>query len=177
MNFSIIVAMDEKRGIGKNGDLPWRLPEDLKHFKNITIATDHSECNNVVIMGRKTWDSLPLSFRPLPDRLNIVLSRNPDYDLNDAIVCDHLDKALSLCENKTQEGIVDQVFVIGGGVLFEQAVQDSRCEKLFVTEINADFACDTFFPMIPLDFVEESCSDRQVSGDLTYCFKCLVKKK
>src|SRR5690242_16184462 len=79
--FSIVVAMDQKRGIGKAGGLPWHLPADLKHFKKITTTRFLDKTyQNVVIMGRKTWDSLPINFRPLPDRINIVLTRNDKLD-------------------------------------------------------------------------------------------------
>ena len=76
--FSLIVAMDSQNGIGKNGQLPWHLPADLKHFKEITCTVRDPKKQNVVLMGRKTWDSIPEKFRPLPGRINVVLTRHPD---------------------------------------------------------------------------------------------------
>merc|ERR1711972_1237626 len=72
---SVIVATTQKGGIGKDGTIPWKLPEDMGHFKKVTTAAPHGKIN-AVIMGRKTWDSIPVNFRPLPDRINVVLSRS-----------------------------------------------------------------------------------------------------
>ena len=81
IKFSLVVAMDEERGIGKQGTLAWRLPADLKHFKEITTEVKDMKKQNAVIMGRKTWESLPEKFRPLPQRLNIVVTTQPNYVL------------------------------------------------------------------------------------------------
>jgi len=146
MNFSIIVAIDEKGGIGKNNTLPWHLPADLKHFKELTTG-------GTVIMGRNTWESIPEKFRPLPNRLNIVLTGNLNYVVPEGVkLASSLDGALAVSEGKT--------FVIGGAKVFEEAIRHENCTELFVTKIESTFDCDTFFPFIPLDFqvAEESIS-------------------
>ena len=86
VNFSIVVAMDEQQGIGKGGKLPWHIPGDLKYFKNLTTKTKLPDKKNVVIMGRKTWESLPQNFRPLSKRINVVLTRNKIFYLPITIV-------------------------------------------------------------------------------------------
>lgn len=161
--FSLVVAMDRARGIGHKDDLPWpRIAGDMKFFKTLTTHPERAvaearhglaprspsapasgdDCN-AVLMGRKTWESLPKAFRPLPGRLNGVLSRS-GLDLGDAAeVWDSLDAALSDLED-TEE--VREVFVIGGGQIFAEAVKHPDCARLYVTEIDAEFECDTFFP-------------------------------
>lgn len=123
---NIIAALDEKRGIGKNGKLPWYLPEDLKRFKEIT--TGHT-----VIMGRKTFESIG---KPLPKRINIVITNNPNFQAEDIVVCNSLDEALEKAKGNT--------FIIGGGEIFKQTIL--RADKLFLTLVKGDFECDTFFP-------------------------------
>lgn len=139
--FAIIVAVDENRGIGKAGKLPWHLPSDLKHFSKLTTG-------GTVIMGRKTWESLPDKYRPLPGRLNIVMSRSPQLSesLPDGVFAAH-----SLSESVEKAGTAQptkSIFLIGGGELFQQALHHPECQRLFVTEVMGDFECDTFFPEI-----------------------------
>ncbi len=123
---SIIAALDERRGIGKNGQLPWQLPEDLKRFKEIT--TGHT-----VIMGRKTFESIG---KPLPNRTNIIITNNLDFQAQDITIAYSLDEALEKAKG--------DVFIIGGGEIFNQAIL--RADKLYLTLVKGDFNCDTFFP-------------------------------
>lgn len=129
---SIIAAIDEKRGIGKNGQLPWHISEDLKRFKEITSG-------HTVIMGRKTFESIG---KPLPNRKNIVISRNlllPDisiYQAKDINVANSLDEALGIAKG--------EVFIIGGGQVYAEAI--TKADKLYLTQVEGDFNCDTFFP-------------------------------
>lgn len=129
---SCIVAMGADNSIGLNGDMPWHLSEDLKHFKAVT--TGHP-----VIMGRKTWESLPK--KPLPGRRNIVVTRNASYDAPGAETAGSLSDALDLLAPD------DSPFLIGGGSLYSQAIQ--MCGRLVVTHINTLVpSADTFFPAI-----------------------------
>lgn len=131
-NLSIIVAVAGDGSIGRRGDMPWHLPEDLKHFKTVTMGEP-------VIMGRKTWESLPK--RPLPGRLNIVVTRNPVYEAPGAEVACSLDAALELCS----EGSAP--FIIGGATLYREAMP--RCGRMFVTEVMTEVPdADTWFPEI-----------------------------
>lgn len=139
MKFALIAAVDKKLGIGKNNTLPWRLPADLSYFSHLTTSNG----NNAVIMGRKTWESLPASHRPLKNRLNIVISSNNEYKVpSGVIVASSLDEGLK----RAGEERVEAVFVIGGGSVFKESLTHSECEVIYLTEINAVFNCDTFFP-------------------------------
>lgn len=130
MPFTIIVAMDRQRGIGIRNSLPWHLPEDLAHFKRTT--TGHP-----IIMGRKTFESIG---RPLPNRRNIVVTRNRSWQHVGVEVVASLDQAAQLTAGQ-------QAFVIGGAQIYEHALPMTN--RLIVTEIDQTFDCDTFLP--PLD--------------------------
>ena len=136
MTVSLVVAMAENRVIGRNNQLPWYLPEDLKYFKRVTMGKP-------IIMGRKTFESIG---RPLPGRTNIVISRNPDYKAEGIRVVQSLDQALDLCESLAVVDGGDEAMVIGGAELFEQALE--YADRLFLTEVHAEVPGDTFFPEI-----------------------------
>lgn len=156
---TFIVAMDRNRGIGVNNRLPWRLPEDLAHFKRTT--TGHS-----IIMGRKTYDSIG---RPLPNRRNIVVTRNPSWQ---AAGVESVLSPQAACD-LVPDG--EQAFIIGGAELFVQTLPLADC--LIVTEINAEYPCDTFFPAIDSDHWKET--DRQeyhsASSGLDYAIVTYVR--
>jgi len=157
MTFHIIAAMDLNRGIGKNNDLAWRLKGDMKHFKETTTGSS-------VIMGRKTWESLPEAFRPLPNRENIVLTRNPDYSLPDGVVlAGSLDEALQLASE-------DYIYVIGGATLYAEAIQHKDCKGMSITLVNGEFDCDAFFPEIPAGMNQKGSTPFYKEGDLEYAF-------
>jgi dihydrofolate reductase len=134
-DFALIVSCTrEKRVIGKNNSLIWRIPSDLKQFREKTIG----DGNNAVIMGRKTWESLPL--KPLPKRQNIVLTSAP---IENTLTAISLNDALQLCNH------CNQVFVIGGEKVYEEAIKSAHCKTIFLTEIlNEGIDGDVFFPFI-----------------------------
>ncbi|MBT3690094.1 dihydrofolate reductase [bacterium] len=163
MNFSIIVAIDKKRGIGINNDLPWHIKKDLKHFSETTISK--SDKLNAVIMGRKTWDSLPQNFRPLKNRLNVVLSRQDNLSLPEGVLhFKSLDEALNNLNDS------NEIFIIGGGSLYHEAIKHSGCNKLYITHVDIDKNCDTFFPEIPEKFKKTSESEVQTEDDWKFVF-------
>ena len=127
---TLIAAVARNGVIGQDNRLPWHLPADLKHFKALT--TGHA-----VIMGRKTWESLPEKFRPLPGRQNIVVTRNAGYAAEGAVVVGSLPAALAAAAG-------DEAFVIGGAELYQAALP--LAARLQLTEIDADYAGDTWFP-------------------------------
>lgn len=130
LRVTLIAALAKNRAIGINNTLPWRLPEDLKHFKALTLG-------HPIIMGRKTWDSIG---RPLPGRTNIVISRSTDYAPAGALLATSLDAALRLALDSGAA----EAFVIGGADIYRQSMPFADCLQL--TEIDHEFAADTFFP-------------------------------
>lgn len=161
-DFAIIAAMDENRGIGKNNQLPWHLSADLKHFAAVTKG-------GTVIMGRKTWESLPGTYRPLKDRLNVVVSRG-ELDLPEGVKLAHsLDEALELAEGKT--------FVIGGATLYAEAIQHPSCKELILTEVDGEADCDAFFPQIPLSFQMAGMSEEHEEKGFSFRFVTYLAEK
>ena len=120
--FQIVVAATSKMGIGKQGQLPWKLPTDMKFFKTVTATTSSPAKKNAVIMGRLTWESIPEKFRPLPGRLNVVLTRSGIKRTPEGVVVSgSLDAALALLASPPYSSEVETVFVIGGGQVFKYA--------------------------------------------------------
>ncbi len=166
--FSLVVAMDAQNGIGKDGRLPWHLPGDLKHFKDVTCQVKDPTKNNLVIMGRKTWESISEKFQPLPKRINCVLTRNKNFNFPEGVIkTGDLPAALSLAENKKLEKQIESIFVIGGAQIFQTAIQSSNCRQLYVTHILQTFPCDAFFPNFTNDFQlafkSTPCSENGIS--------------
>ena len=139
MKFSMIAAVDARNGIGKDNTIPWYLPQDLRHFQSITVGN----LKNVVIMGRNTWESIPEKFRPLKNRLNIVIT-SLQID-----ACDYtfrsIQEALDFLDSRTNIG---EVFVIGGQRMYEEGISHPDCEKLYITHLENDYDCTVFFPEI-----------------------------
>ena len=131
MKLHLILARAANGVIGKNNALPWHLPEDMAHFKRTTLGCP-------VIMGRKTWDSLPPKFRPLPGRLNVVVTRQRDWHAEGALRAHSLGEACALCPSDSN------AWVIGGAEIYAQALP--LASTAVVTEIDADFEGDAFAP-------------------------------
>ncbi len=172
--FDIIVAVDQKNGIGKNGGLPWSLSEDMQHFKKVTTQTQDSLKKNAVVMGRKTWESIPDKFRPLPDRVNVVLTRNSEFLLPEGVI--RADSLESAC-NQLKDDRIEKIFVVGGASIYAQALESEMCESIYLTRIFKDFECDTFFPSIEIQFKEIESSEEKSQDDLTYCFSSYKNNK
>lgn len=150
-NYRVVVAATREMGIGKDGKLPWRLPSDLKFFKELTVTTSDPEKKNAVVMGRKTWESIPLEFRPLPGRLNVVLTRSQSSDITtgeNVVICGSIPSALELLAEVPYCFAIEKVFVIGGGQIFRETLNASGCEAIHITEIGTSIECDTFIPSI-----------------------------
>lgn len=140
--FSLVVATDLAGGIGKDGDLPWHIPADLRWFKQVTVGEggDSDDNSNTVIMGRRTWESIPERFRPLTGRRNIVLSSR-NLDLPDGV--EHA-RSLDEAPSAASEHADGAVFVIGGGMVYAEALRHADCRRVYLTEVDATFNCDTF---------------------------------
>ncbi len=149
----MIWAQARGRVIGRDNDLPWRLPEDLAHFR-ITTAGD------AVVMGRRQWESLPEQFRPLPGRRNVVLSRDPGYEAEGAELVTTLDAALALVAE-------EDAWICGGGEVYSRAID--HADVLVVTEIDLDVEGDTFAPPIGPEWeVTEAGQWRTGAGGLRF---------
>ena len=140
MKVALIVAIDSARGIGKNNDLMWHLPNDMKFFKETTQ-------NQIVVMGRKNYDSIPEKYRPLPHRLNVVLTRNADFQAPDCEVF----TSLEACFEHFKDEMERTVYIIGGGEIYKMALESGRIEEMYITYIDKVYGADTFFPFIAED--------------------------
>lgn len=137
MIVSAIVAVSENGIIGRKGDLPWRLPDDMKFFQRTTMG-------HHVITGRKNWDSIPLKYRPLKGRPNIVVTRNADFDAPGAVVVGSLHEALALARHESET----EAFIIGGGEIYKEALAARLVDRLYITRVHAHIEGDTHFPTI-----------------------------
>ena len=152
MKISLIAAMAEDRVIGINNKLPWKLPADLAWFKKNTL-------NKPIVMGRKTWESLP--FKPLPGRDNIIISRDKTYQaknsknelISDAIICASVDEAINCANKKGHE----ELMFIGGALLYTQVLERADC--LYLTLVKGQFAGDAWFPEINFAHWQERFSE------------------
>ena len=135
MKFSLIVAMDLNRGIGKDNDLMWHLPAEMRFFTSTTKE-------QIVVMGRKNYDSIPEKYRPLPNRENVVLSRNANFDAGVCKVFTSLNDCLSHFNSEAER----KLFVIGGGQIYAEALAHPDLNEMFITTIDHAFEPDTFFP-------------------------------
>lgn len=138
--FAIVVAADEGRGIGKDGGLPWRLKGELAYFKRLTSDAPEGR-RNAVIMGRRTYESLPQKVRPLPARLNVVLSRSADSrkDSADVLQRTSLEEALRALDRRAD---VAQVFVVGGSEVYRAALLNPSCTRVYITRVHHRFDSD-----------------------------------
>jgi dihydrofolate reductase len=153
MTISIIAAIDENNVLGKDNKLIWHLPADLKHFKELT--TGHH-----IIMGRKTWESI--GKKPLPNRTNIVITRDKNYKAEGCTLVNSLDSALDAVKND------EEVFVVGGAEIYKQAM--GKASKMYITRIHHKFEGDTFFPEIGKEWFEAINNDFEKDDKNKYDF-------
>ena len=162
MTVSLIAAVARRGVIGRDGGIPWRLPEDMARFRELTVG-------HPVVMGRRTWESLPDQFRPLPGRGNVVVTRNPDWSAQGADRAGSVEDALELLESEPH------VFVIGGGEIYAAALPFA--EELLLTEIDADVEGDTTFPAWERDdFEEVERRERVAEGGTRFAFVRYVRR-
>lgn len=162
------VARARNGVIGVDGKLPWRLKSDLALFKQVTMFKP-------VIMGRKTWDSLP--FKPLPGRLNVVLSKDGSFEPNGAVVCDNFGEALEIAREQAAEDGAEEVCVIGGAALYALALP--RAHRIYVTEVDAEPEGDVVMPPFSEDAWKEIRREAHPAGegdDHAFVFRVLERK-
>jgi dihydrofolate reductase len=135
MKVALIVAMDREGGIGKNNDLMWHLPSDMQFFKQKTAG-------QIVVMGRKNHDSIPEKYRPLPNRENVILTRNSSFEAENCQVFNSIEACLEHYKNETDR----IVFIIGGGEIYRQALELNCVEEMFITHVDKVYDAETFFP-------------------------------
>jgi dihydrofolate reductase len=162
MSVSLVAAVARGRVIGRDGGIPWRIPEDMARFRELTMG-------HAVVMGRRTWESLPDQFRPLPGRDNVVVTRNPDWSAQGADRAGSLEDALELVES------APRVFVIGGGEIYAAALP--LADELLLTEIDAEIEGDTTFPRWDRDeFEEVERRERVTEGGTRFAFVRYVRR-
>ncbi|NOT74255.1 MAG: dihydrofolate reductase [Cyclobacteriaceae bacterium] len=165
MIISLIAALTTNRVIGKNNDLPWKLPDDMAYFNRTTKG-------HTVIMGRKNYDSLPAKFKPLPNRTNIVVTRQKDFKAPGCSVVHSLEEAMQL----VRKGNDEEVFNIGGAELFTLGLQFA--DRLYLTEIKTELSGDTFFPEIKRsEWTEKSRIHHTADERHAYAFDFVVYER
>eukprot|EP00040_Diaphanoeca_grandis_P027875 m.159665 g.159665 ORF g.159665 m.159665 type:complete len:189 (-) comp31145_c0_seq1:153-719(-) len=181
---SLVVAATEKWGIGQGGGLPWTLKGDMQFFKKITSTViEEGATANAVVMGRKTWESIPKKFRPLAGRVNYVLTRSTDScsaieaegtSASPVFVLGNLEAAL---EHANKNAMVGTIFIIGGATVYEESIKLPVCTTVYLTKVFHDFECDTFMPPVSdLGYViEPSFTKRVQEGDVAYEYQKYVR--
>ncbi|RWS01826.1 hypothetical protein B4U79_02207 [Dinothrombium tinctorium] len=141
---SLIAASCRNNGIGFKGTLPWRLKREMAYFTKVTSEVRDDSKRNAVIMGRKTWQAIPSKYRPLANRINVVLSKTITQkpDGCDFLFADLQQALNSMLENEH----VENIFIIGGEQIYREAIANDLCRNIFLTRIDADYECDAFFP-------------------------------
>ncbi|KAH0934772.1 hypothetical protein HID58_011889 [Brassica napus] len=179
--YQVVVAATKQMGIGKDGKLPWNLPTDLKFFKDITQTTSDPTKKNAVVMGRKTWEAIPTKHRPLPGRLNVVLTRSGGFDIantENVVTCSSVDSALHLLAAPPYCLSIERVFVIGGGDILREALNMPSCDAIHLTEIDTSIECDTFIPEVDACVYQPWCSSVPVTENgLRFRFTSFVRVK
>mgnify|MGYP001157397781 FL=1 len=162
MIISLIAAIDRNGVIGSDGDLPWNIPSDLKKFREITS-------NKPIIMGRKTWDSIG---RPLPNRDNIVISKNKNLHLEGAILASSPEQAITFAKQKAKERDTDEIMIIGGGYIYNEFIVNS--DRLYITEVDMEVEGDAFFPKIDSSKFKEISREEKSKGPEDEAYHSMV---
>lgn len=166
MKVSLIVAVSQNAMIGKDNDLIWHLPKDMKFFKDTTLG-------HHVIMGRKNFESIPHKFRPLPNRTNIVITRQSDYKAEDSIVVNSVEEALKVAKSNGE----NEAFIIGGGQIYKLSLEANLIDRIYLTRIHHSFDGDTFFSELNSDWEEIKREDCFKDDNHKYDYSFIVLEK
>tara|TARA_B110000037_G_scaffold60719_1_gene74408 strand:- start:3094 stop:3603 length:510 start_codon:yes stop_codon:yes gene_type:complete len=167
MIISIIVAISKNQVIGKNNQLIWNLPKDMKYFMDTTM-------NTTVIMGRKNYESIPKKYRPLKNRNNVIITRNKSYKAEGCLVVNSIEESLESLRNVENK----EVFVIGGGEIYKKFLEKGLIDRMYITHIDEQFDGDTFFPEINYDSWQSSeFLNHKKDESNPYNFKIMVYNK
>ena len=165
MKISMIAAMGQNRVIGKDNDIPWHLPDDFQYFKKTTEG-------HYVLMGRKNYESLPPKFKPLPNRPNVVITRNESYDAPGTEVVNSLEDAIEIARKNNEE----EAFIIGGGEIYKLGL--AYADTIYLTEINGEFEGQTIFPEFDKsEWKEVSREHHSTDERHKYSFDFVIYKK
>jgi dihydrofolate reductase len=167
MKIALIAAFSQNLVVGINNSLPWHLPEDLKYFKRTTLG-------KAIIMGRKTYESIG---RPLPNRTNIVVSRNPDFSADGVVSVTSLEEAIKHAENVNMINGVEEVMIIGGAAIYQASLP--MADRLYLTHVHANVEGDAYFPKVDFQQWEEvgrEDFDKDESNPYDYSFSVYHKK-
>jgi dihydrofolate reductase len=159
MKISLMAAMSKNRVIGNKGSIPWNMPADMKFFREKTE-------NKVILMGRKTYESLPI--RPLPNRTNLILTRDINYRAEGAIVVNSIEQALK----KAEKLDANELMVIGGSEIYKEFLQVA--DKIYLTVIDAEIKGDAFFPELGSEWKEISRDDRKKDEENSYNYSFII---
>jgi len=165
MIISMIAAMGRNRVIGRDNDLPWHLPDDFKYFQQTTKG-------HYVIMGRKNWQSLPHKFKPLPERTNLIITRQQNFEAEGGQVFNTLEDAIALPQNANEE----EAFIIGGGEIYRMGL--AYANRIYLTEINGDFEGSVTFPEFSkVEWIETSRVHHSVDDRHNFSFDFVIYEK
>jgi dihydrofolate reductase len=166
MKVSLIVAVSENGVIGKDNNLIWHLPKDMKFFKETTIG-------HHVIMGRKNFESIPHKYSPLPNRTNVVITRQADYTAEGCMVVNSIEAALEIARKYGDT----EPFVIGGGQIYKIALEKNLVDKIYLTKVHHSFEGDTFFPKLANQWGEIERIDCKADEKHDYAYSFLTFEK
>lgn len=176
---NLITAICENNGIGLKNALPWRLKKEMQYFTSHTTKTENHDLQNAVVMGRKTWNSVPAKYKPFSDRLNVVISRSQQPELSEGVL--HYSSVEEAVNALQEHPKVETIWIIGGKGVYEEALNNDLCQKLYITRVKKNFECDTFFPKFDennYELINETNvpSDVQEEDGIQYEFKIFRKK-
>ncbi|XKL65200.1 hypothetical protein PGB90_005286 [Kerria lacca] len=176
---NLIAAVSENNGIGIKGNLPWKLKKETEYYIRMTTQTKNTNKMNAVIMGRKTWDSVPSKYKPFSNRLNIVISQNEKNIDERVLIFKNVSEAVDALQNGFPN--IETIWIIGGHGIYKEALDKKLCDKLYITKIKKKIECDTFFPHYnenDFSLIEEPGvpTDIQKENGLCYEFKIFQKK-
>ena len=166
MRVSLIVAVSENGVIGNDNDLIWHLPKDMKFFKDTTQG-------HHVIMGRKNFESIPHKFRPLPNRINVIVTRQSGYVAENCVVVNSVEESIEVAKKNGDT----EPFVIGGGQIYKVALENNLIDRIYLTRIHHTFEGDTFFPNLSEDWKVIATEDCKADEKNKYDYSFLVLEK
>ncbi|CAE6000862.1 unnamed protein product [Arabidopsis arenosa] len=180
-SYQVVIAATRDMGLGMDMKLPWDLPTDSQFFHDVTTRTTDPTKRNATIMGRKSWESTPLEIRPLPGRLNIVLTKSSCHDIatdENVLVCSSMESALELLATESYSLSIEKVFVIGGGELLRNYMNAPSCDATHLTEIDISVPCDAFAPRVDTSLYHPWYSSFPiVENGIRYSFNTYVRRK